>query len=207
MTYKSLLSAAAAAILSASAAHSTPMLSFVIDGDTFSSPFAISNTSDDGESILRFGIDLTGAASGDYCFDVVDLSPCNNTAAVPFTALSGATVSSATTFDGSKFLDIVFSTFDAGSTFTFDIDVDNDAGSATVFGNELIGATAFADFSDGQRLLGTFAAVAGNRDASAFTATGTIPTPPAVPLPAGFPLLLAGLGAFGYLKRRKGQSA
>ncbi|MBU2994651.1 VPLPA-CTERM sorting domain-containing protein [Octadecabacter sp. B2R22] len=36
-----------------------------------------------------------------------------------------------------------------------------------------------------------------------FTTTSVTPTPSPVPLPAGLPLLLAGLGAFGYVKRRK----
>ncbi|MBU2991609.1 VPLPA-CTERM sorting domain-containing protein [Octadecabacter sp. 1_MG-2023] len=206
MTLKYLAGAAAAMILSTSAAQAVPMLSFVIDGNTYSDPFAITNTSDAGESIVAFGINLSGATAGDYCFDTVNYSPCNDSLAVPFTPISGATVSSSSTYDGSKMLDIIFSSFSSGSTFLFDIDVDNDAGSATVYGNELIGATAYADFSDGQRLLGVFAAVSGNADASAFTSTGLIPTP-AVPLPAGFPLILAGLGALGFMKRRKNLNA
>ena len=50
-----------------------------------------------------------------------------------------------------------------------------------MFGNSLIGATATVDFSNGLRLLGVLAAVPGNSDASAFTVTGTVPTPGAVP--------------------------
>ena len=102
--------------------------------------------------------------------------------------------------DGGSTLDIVFSMFDAGSTFLFDIDVDQVSG-PTVDGNEIIGATAYADFSDGQRLLGVFSAVPGNSDASAFGATGIVITP-TVPLPASLPLLVAGIGACGFLRRK-----
>lgn len=43
----------------------------------------------------------------------------------------------------------------------------------------------------------------GNGLGVAATTPGGNPPPPPIPLPAGFPLLLAGLGAFAFVKRRK----
>ena len=57
--------AVAGTALTATAAQAVPAFSFLIDGDTFSIPFQITNNSTDGESILKFGIDLAGAGA-DY---------------------------------------------------------------------------------------------------------------------------------------------
>lgn len=204
----------AAITLSASAAYAVPSLSFIIDGDTFTDPFSFSNTSDAGESLLAFGIDLSGASgvsgvTNDLCFDTVVGGPCRFTGgATAFSATGGTGTStglqSSTVVDGGSTLDLTFNDFNPGETFSFVIDVDDaDASNSTVLGSDMIGATAYADFSDGQRVLGTFIAVAGNSDASAFSATGTIETPSAIPLPAGLPLLLSGIGGLAWLRRRK----
>lgn len=189
--------------LSAHGANATPIMSFIIDGDTFSQPFRITNGSDAGESILRFFINLSTAGSSDLCFDTISGGGCNTSAGVPFTPLSGASVASSGVVDGGSTLDIFFNSFNAGSTFSFDIDVDQPT-SPTVRGNQMIGATAFADFSDGTRLFGVFESISGNGDASAFNATGTTPTP-AVPLPASAFFLIAGLGGLAAFKGRTKQ--
>jgi hypothetical protein len=64
--------------------------------------------------------------------------------------------------DGANILDISFTNFTVSKTFIWDIDVDSTS-AVSVFGNNLIGATAFVDFSDGQRLIGSLVGVAGNR--------------------------------------------
>jgi hypothetical protein len=68
---KNTLLAAAAVI---ALALSTPALAdgnlrFVISGDTFQQPFTLTNNSTGGETILSFGIDLTGTG---LVFDPVD---------------------------------------------------------------------------------------------------------------------------------------
>lgn len=62
-------------------------------------------------------------------------------------------------------------------------------------GNELNGATALVDFSDGQRLTGVLATVPGNDLASQCTVTGTGPIP--IPELTSLALLGLGLGALG----------
>ncbi len=189
------------------AAQATTSLSFIIDGDTFDRDFAFSNDSDAGEMLTAFGIDLSGA--GDFCFDTVGGGPCNSDtgqAATPFSATSGTDLitglTSNTVVDGGTTLDLSFNDFDAGEGFMFLIDVDRGGdGGFTVLGSDLIGATAFADFDNGKRLVGVFAAVDGNDDASAFTVTEIIDIP-AVPLPASLPLLAAGIGLLGFARRR-----
>ena len=204
MIKRTLAASVAALSLSVAAAHAVPSFEFIVDGDTFTENFSFTNTSDAGEQLTRFSFTLPAG----LCFDTDMVSPgCNTSAGTPFNPLGGTDVitglNTVSAPDVGTVLDLTFTDFDPTETFTFELDVDFvTPGSATVFGNDLIGTMAFADFSDGQRLFGTFAAIAGNPDASGFVAQGIIDTPP-VPLPAGLPLILAGLGAFGVVRLRQ----
>lgn len=184
------------------AAHAIPSASFIIDGDTFSNPFTFSNTSDAGEFITGFTIDISTVVGPAVCFDTVSAGPCNdnmNQGAGQFSAANGTAgptglVASPTVADGATTFSLSFTDFGVGDVFSFDIDVDfAGAGSVTVNGDDLIGATGFFDFSDGQRLTGVFDAVVGNNDASAFRVTGI----DRIPVPAPASLVLLGLGLFG----------
>ncbi|MEM1077304.1 MAG: hypothetical protein AAGI09_02150 [Pseudomonadota bacterium] len=198
---------ALAAFLSAPLpALAVPSLSFLIDGDTFSQPFAFTNTSDAGEMITAFNIDLAGTG---LVFDPVNQgAPGNGSDGTAFAATAGTDVTTGltgnTVVDGGTTLDILFNDFDPTETFSFLLDVDPADPNAvpTVFGNQMIGATAAINFSDGQQLIGVFAAVVGNDDAAAFTATGIQPIPP-VPLPAPALLTLSALGTLGALQMRR----
>jgi len=190
-------------LLAAVSAQANPLLSFIIDGDTFTQPYSITNSSTSAEKVTRFQLNLATIGSGSFCFDTATNTNCNgsNNAGVVFAAVGGSGVTtglvgSPVVADGSQLLDISFTGFDSGETFSWDIDVDQ-VGSGidqTVTGDELIGATAIIDFSDGQRLTGVLAAVAGNDDASQFTVTGVTVTPS---LPEPGTLLLVGLAIAG----------
>lgn len=201
----------AASLLSVSPAQAAGVLTFLIDGDTFTQPFSITNNSTMGETVVGFGFDLTGTG---YIFDTVDLGPPgNNTAGVPFTPVGGTGVSTGligapVVADGATFFQIGFGAFGVGETFQFDIDVDPaGVGSPTVLGNQLIGATIFADFSNGLRGTGQLVAVPGNPDASQFVITTFTPIPPAVPEPATWAMLILGFGAVGGAMRRRATMA
>lgn len=199
----------ASALLVSSAAQAVPSLSFLIDGDTFNNPYSITNNSTVGESVTRFILNLaTIPVGGPYCFDTVYLGPCNSTNQLdtPFsprggTDLTTGMVAPVSVPDGTQLLDIAFTDFGVGETFSWDIDVDSTS-AFSVFGNNLIGATAFVDFSDGQRLIGTLQAVLGNSDASQFTVTGIVPTPD-VPEPGTLTLMGLALAAMVGARRRK----
>lgn len=203
--YKTLTAAAGFAIALAGAAAATPSFDFIIDGDTFSLPFSFTNTSDAGEQIVAFGIDVDPAG---LVFDTVDGGIPNGTNGGAFTpvgtsAADTGLISTPVVPDGATMFSLAFNDFGVGETFQFDIDVDDASGTpATIPGNLMIGSTAYADFSDGQRVTGIFAAISGNSDASGFIATGITQTP-AVPLPAAGWMLLAGLGGLGVFGRRK----
>ncbi|MEP1200806.1 VPLPA-CTERM sorting domain-containing protein [Tateyamaria sp.] len=203
--YKTLTAAAGLSIALAGAAAATPSLDFIIDGNTFTQPFSFTNNSTGGEQIVGFGINLAGT---DLVFDTATGGIPNSTIGVPFTPVGGSGVTTGligapSVPDGATVFSIAFNDFGVGESFQFDIDVDGASGSpVTVPGNLMIGATAFADFSDGQRVTGIFAAITGNSDASGFMATGITQTP-AVPLPAAGWMLLAGLGGLGVFGRRK----
>jgi hypothetical protein len=193
--------------VAAQAAQAIPALTFIIDGDTFTQPYLITNSSDAGEMIVRFQLSLAGTA---YVFDpATGGPPGNGTVGTPFSAVggTGATtglIASADPVDGGTLLDKSFSDFNAGENFQWLIDVDpsDPLANATVFGNSLIGAQIFIDFSDGQRLSGALFAVAGNPDASQFVATGLAPTP-RLPEPASLALVGLALGAGAFVRRRR----
>ena len=200
MKLRTLLAASTIALAS-SAAMATPALFFVVDGDTFTQPFSITNQSSASERVTRFQLNLTPSA---MVFDTVDFGPPgNNTFGVPFTPRNGSDVltglvPTAGPADGSAFLDISFTNFDSSEAFVWDIDVDGADGlTVSVFGNQLIGSLATIDFSNGERLFGTLSALQGRPQASQFVVTGrgitpTLPEPGSLAL-AGLALLAAGL--------------
>ena len=156
--------------------------------------------------MLSFGFDLSTV---NYVFDTKDGGVPNSSDSVPFTprnnsdTLTGL-VGPVTVADGANFFKIDFTNFTANKTFSWDIDVDSSKsnGSATVYGNELIGAKAFVDFSNGLRANGVLKAVSGKPNASAFSVVTVTPTP-AVPEPATWAMMILGFGVVGYSLRRR----
>ncbi|MFP8873323.1 MAG: PEP-CTERM sorting domain-containing protein, partial [Myxococcota bacterium] len=96
---------------------------------------------------------------------------------------------------GNTLLTLVFNDFGPAETFSWVIDVD-EASDPSVYGDEMIGALAEVDFSNGLTLLGELISVPGNSDASQFSVTGVIPEP-------GTAILLSmGLSVLALRRRR-----
>lgn len=199
---------AACALAIAAPAHADGSLFFLIDGDTFTQPFSITNNSTAGETVLAFGFDLAGTG---YVFDPeTGGPPGNGTAGTPFTPQAGSDgitglVNPVNVIDGSIFFAMAFTDFNVGETFSWLLDVDPAdpaAPSPTVFGNNLIGASIYVDFSNGLRGTGFLQAVAGNEDASQLVITTFTPTP-VVPEPATWAMMILGFGLAGGTLRSR----
>jgi len=189
---------AASAALIAAPAQAAGGLTFVINGDTFNQPYTITNTSTAGETVVGFGVSLIAP----YGFDTVNggFGIDNSTAFAPqggSDVLTGYT-GPGSFADGSTSIAFTFNNFGVGESFVWLIDVDQ-PGAATVFGNELIGSTGYADFSNGLRGTGVFEAF-GNQG-SQFVITAFVPNP-GVPEPATWAMLVLGFGVAGSALRR-----
>ncbi len=201
--------AGAVSMAAAAPAHADGNLFFLIDGDTFTQPFAITNNSTAGETILEFGFDLTGTG---VVFDPVDGGPPGNgTLGTPFTPQGGSDVTTGlvnpvNVVDGSSFFKMNFTGFDVGETFSWLLDVDpaDPFASPTIFGNNLIGALVYVDFSNGMRGSGFIEAVAGNADAGQLVIRTFTPTP-TIPEPSTWAMMIAGFGFAGACLRRRPQ--
>lgn len=205
MKFKFLQTAIAGLMLSVSSAASAGVIDidFIVDGNTFSQPWSVSNNSTDNVLLESFVFDLRPLST--YCYDI-DSSDCNSSAGVAFTPDSG---SAATGFVNATvtnepgglnyydFLQINFSDFGQGETFSWDIDVDS-TNHVSVYGNELIGSTAYAQMSDGNTYFGSLEAIVGNSDASRFVISSVIATD--VPEPTT--LAIFALGLMGLASRR-----
>ncbi|WP_332847756.1 PEP-CTERM sorting domain-containing protein [Massilia sp. S19_KUP03_FR1] len=196
-----------ATVAAANLAQATPSLSFLVSGDTFNTTFSFTNTSTDGAKIERFVLDLsTITAGGPYCFDTVDGGPCNPDpqSATPFSAANGTNLTTgftgpAVVADGASVLDLHFSDFNVGESFQWKIDVDSLVQSS-IYGNDLIGATVMAYFSNGLTAVGALYGVDGDPQAAALSIDAVVPT---THVPEPGTLALFGLAGAALLYRRK----
>ena len=173
-------------------------LTFIVSGDTFDQPFTIINTSTAGETVIGFGLKLLPP----FGFDTVD-GGFGVDASLPFTMMGGSGVATGytgpTSFaDGVGALAFTFTNFTVGKSFSWSIDVDS-PGVATVFGNELLGASVYVDFSNGTRGTGVLEAIAGDPEGTRLV----IRSLGGVPEPATWALLIAGFGMIGVSLRRR----
>ena len=199
--------ACALSVISAVPAQADGNLYFLIDGDTFTSPFSITNNSTAGESVLGFGFNLAGTG---FVFDPVDGGPPGNgSLGTPFTPQGGTGITTGLVepvlvADGASFFSMNFTNFGVGELFSWLLDIDpvDTAASATVFGNNLIGSSIYVDFSNGLRGTGLLEAVAGNDDAAQLVIRTFTPTP-GVPEPATWATMILGFAAAGAALRRR----
>lgn len=198
------LLAATAALLSVPAiGQAKTGVTFLIVGDTLTSPFTFTNTSDAGEKIVGFGFDLSTLTEANFLFDT------EGGGSTPFTPVGGSAqttglVALPSIPDNAKAFAIAFSDFDPGEFFSYRIDVDINAG-GSISGQRLIGAKVFFDFSDGTRSEGFLRAVPGQANASTFVTERIVNT--AVPEPATWALMIAGFGGAGAALRRRATTA
>ena len=169
-------------------------LSFLIDGDTFTQPWLLTNSSASSVDITRLTLDIapsgniwdsTAAAPG---ASFSPFQPLNNSdITTGLTSVNGTLITAGTNpltnsagtvlidggvADGTSILDLVFNGFAPQEQFTWNLDVDPVGfPDGTTSGNDLIGSTIQLQFSDGGVIGGTLQAVAGNPVASQFVAT------------------------------------
>lgn len=195
------LAAAAAAFILPTAAQATGALFFIVDGDTFGAPYSITNNSTAGEKVVGFGITLIAP----FGYDTVNGGfGIDNSLA--FAPTGGSDVTTGYTgpaafADGTPSIAFTFNGFDAGETFSWNIDVDG-PNQVTVFGNELIGSSVYVDFDNGLRGSGFLEAVPGNDDAAQFVIRVIAPTP-GVPEPATWAMMIGGFALAGGAMRRR----
>lgn len=139
---------------------------FLIDGDTFTQPFRLRNTSLPGGNIQRVLMDIEPSGL------VFDTDPVTGK---PFTPLNNTDLQTglSSSFATATTLEMNFGAFDPGDLLEWNIDLDIAGTQSPVFGNQLIGSTMTIEFTSGQIIPGVLVAVPGVPDAARFvTAAG-----------------------------------
>jgi len=185
-TLKSLLLAACVTI-AATSANAALVGSTSGPDSSYSINFDFGNTGP--TSIQSLSIDGSTAAVGTVVWDSIG-------------SIGGTANVSSSSGEDTSIMSFLFSSFGVGDTFSLggiDPDLSGDASSGVTIG-DLIGTTISAMFSDQSTVIGTFVDDPGRDKGLAFEAASVIP------LPAGLPLLLGALAAFGMVRRKRGVS-
>ena len=178
-------------------------LRFLIDGNTFASPWEITNLSDPGILVTGFDLDISTSGNewnteepgGSVPFQpvtatgqvqssdiVTGLLTVNGTSILqgtsPLQNSAGTVLPDGGVANLQPLLNLTFNDFDPLETFTWDLDVDlAGAGASTVLGSDMIGSLIHVDFTGGLFLEGSLVAVPGSPEASTFVASsGSITT-------------------------------
>ena len=218
MKFKKVLLSLVLTLALFSNANAAPILTFLIDGDTFQNDFSISNDSTDGEKITGFQLDLR-TADNRICFDLdgngddsisdscnagnPGLSFVERSGGSDTGLISSSVIDAVGSLDAFDFLEVLFSDFGPGEEFSWAIDIDtfNGGRNGGINGRQMIGSTVTVDFSSGIRASGRLTAVDGNFDASAFIVESITDITEAS-APATIVLFGLGLVGLSFARRR-----
>lgn len=206
--YKLAIQAAAFAFAASAASAATIGFDFSVSGDTDAPTFAVTNTSDTAQLIF------TSLDIGDNAFNFDDVQNVTGPAGGAANIVFGDTVNDGS---GVDLIAFTFADFDPGETVSWQSDLDADGGDSivdyrnTLFNNgaAINNALFVAVFNTGDALRVEFPDLLAIHDEYTYkvtldTVTGVLDVKVApVPLPAGLPLLGAGLLAIGALRSRR----
>ena len=203
-----ILAATAVATLLAGPLAAATVVSFQANGtnNQFDADFnGISVSSTDGQTVSSVSLDLS--ADSDAFFDFDGSSNFADALAPVLSTLVGITAadisfSFATSAPTLLTINFAAGSFGDGDSITFGADTDfltDDPAPGSTFGDS--GVVASATLASGASGSSVFARQSSTLS-TASVQFASVPTS-AVPLPAGLPLLIAGMGVFGLLRRKQ----